>query len=599
MCGISGHISLTQKSPKVQAMRKMLSILKHRGPSGQGEWVQGSVAMGMRRLSIIDVSGGDQPLFNERKTIAIIGNGEIYNYKELQSQLQKRGHKLRTGSDIETIVHLYEDEGVDCLKKLRGMFAICLHDTKNHTVLLARDRIGEKPLYYTKTEDGIIFSSEMKSILSFPKVIKKIRHESVQSFFSFFSIPEPYTAIEGIYKLQAGSYMRIDTKTGSIQTDQYWNENDIQTNQTDNPTKAIEKVLDEIGKISLRSDVPVGISLSGGFDSATVLALATRHSDKLKAFSVGYEHTPKTDERKKAKELAQLFKVPFYEKEITTSEMVKDFPMTIYYSDDPISDIASYSIYAVAKLAREHKVPVLLGGVGGDELFWGYPWMQKAGKTFAHSQGENVQLFDSTLGYKIGKLFLSIVGTKKQLAHHANKNLFFWTHDHTIKSKSDYGRMAIFGVKNAWLQTDCLALGDRMSMAASVELRLPLVDYKLFETVLEHKMTVEAYTQESKRYLKQAMKGKLPEELFNRKKQGFTPPVASWLSEILQTYLHLLDGGFLVSEGILKRSMIKILRHTWRLLPFVWYHLYTALVLEVWCRVYIRNEDAATLSTTP
>ncbi len=596
MCGIAGEIKLDQTRADPSKVHKMMDILSHRGPSGEGQWTNGSVSMGMRRLSIIDVSGGDQPLYNEDKSIAIIGNGEIYNYKELQELLRKRGHRLRTGSDIETIAHLYEDEGVKCLQRLRGMFALCLHDKKKNRVLLVRDRLGEKPIYWTKVDESLVFASEMKAIVSYPGVKKSINLQSVEQFFSFYSIPEPQTALIDVLKLDAGCYMQIDTRTGKMEIKRYWNPDDIVAVKNDDPTKKLRKVLEDVSMLTLRSDVPVGISLSGGLDSGTVLALAASRSKKnLKAFSVGYAGRPEMDEREQARELADRYGVEFIEKEISVGEMVDHFPETVYAADDPIADIASYGIYAVAQLAHKHGVPVLLGGIGGDELFWGYPWMIRAAKEAKASGYKDTLLYEKTNNFRVGKRFFSLLAPKRAKNNYGKNSLFFWRKNKKTKSDVAFGRFAIDSVRDLWLKNDCIVLGDRMSMAASVELRLPLVDFKLTETVYENKQTITAFSRDQKYFLKESMKDLLPDNLLERKKRGFTPPVKEWVYEILTHYMRLLDDGYVVSSGLFDSTRIWIIRKTWRMMPFFWYHIYSLLVLEVWCRLYILGQDPKNL----
>ncbi len=591
MCGIAGTITLNGKKANAKVLQLMLDRLAHRGPSGQGTWIKGSVAFGMRRLSIIDVAGGDQPLYNEEKTIAIIGNGEIYNYKELQTLLKRRGHTLRTGSDIETIAHLYEDEGIACVERLRGMFAFCLYDTRSNVAFIVRDRLGEKPIYWSQVDQNFVFSSEMKAMMLFPGIKKDIDPNSIERFFSFYSIPEPQTAFTSIQKLEAGTYLSIQVVEGKITQHTYWDPLQIKTRDKKNPVPELKTILQVVSKLTLRSDVPVGISLSGGLDSGTVLALAALKSHQnLKAFCVGYAGTPEMDERKQAKELADRFHVECIEKEITVKEMVDHFPHTVFAADDPIADIASYGIYAVAQLAHDNGVPVLLGGVGGDELFWGYPWMMQAAVDAKASAYANTSVYERTLGMRTGKLFFSLFAKSTLKESCTKDNLVSWRPKNTPHNELSYARMALDAVRDLWLKNDCIVLGDRMSMAASVELRLPLVDYKLTEAVYENAKTVTGYTKGQKYFLKEAMKDVLPSNLLNRKKRGFTPPVRSWVYALLSHYMYLLDDGSLVKLGLFQKWRLKIVTKTWRLLPFLWYHLYAALVLELWCRMYVLGE---------
>lgn len=594
MCGIAGQIQLRGKKPQKKVVQMMLDALKHRGPSGDGLYSGDALCFGMRRLSIIDVAGGDQPLFNETKDIVIVGNGEIYNYKELQAQLLQRGHKLRTGSDIETVAHLYEESGARCFSKLRGMFALCIYDKRRNLVIISRDRMGEKPLYWTRTAGSLYFASELKSLLCAPGIDTTLDPSTLPDFFSYYSIPEPKTMFSAVKKLNAGAFLTIDLAKGSVEETVYWDPTSIRIKHRVNPTAKIKKMLAEIATLTLRSDVPVGISLSGGLDSAAVLALASKKSTKLKAFSVGYAGRPASDERQKAAEIARQFGIEHIEREISVSEMVAHFPHTVYWADDPIADLASYSIFAVAQLARDHGVPVLLGGIGGDELFWGYPWMQAAARSAKSSQYRQTSVFEASRGFRYGRMLFSWLKGKS----FQDSNSLPQTNWRVPGVSTDraYGKMALDAIRTHWLQNDCIALGDRMSMAASVELRLPLLDWKLATIVYEHEQTVTAFTRDQKYFLKAALHGILPQSVLLRKKQGFSPPAREWLTALLGAYLPLLVHGELSSRGFLDSKRIQLLVRVWRFFPFFWNEMYSLIVLEMWMRIMVGHQDPEQLS---
>lgn len=595
MCGIVGIINLKGRNISKSDLFKMQTAIKHRGPDGAGSFIHQNVGIAMRRLSIIDVSGGNQPLFNEDNTISIVGNGEIYNYIELQKKLMSHGHKFRTGSDIETIIHAYEEWGTSCLNKLRGMFSISIYDIKNGKLIIARDRMGEKPLYYCKANDNLYFSSELKSMISIDKIDKDLDLKSIDMFFHFYYVPEPYTPFKNIKKLRSGSYMVIDLTNFDIKEHTYWDPYNIKETLIGNPTKKIKNELSRACKLTLRSDVPVGVALSGGIDSGSILALAApKYKETLTAFCIGYDGSPKSDERNMAKKLANKFKVKFIEKEIKTKEVVNSFIRIVWFSDDPVADIAAHSIYEVNKLARDNGVKVLLGGNGGDELFWGYPsTIEGLAKSLS-----SPSLFERLIK-KRGVVFNNPdpITTGKVIESLYTKEFANFVGNQNYKNVIYQGKSTTSGIikstlknlRDLWLKSNVITLGDRMSMAASVEQRSPFLDYKLVELSLSSRMNLRSYRIGNKYYLKKAMENILPNEVLERPKQGFTPPVGNWITSILNKYGHLLDNGFLVKEGILDKRKSNIFVNLSKNVPS--YTAYQLLVMEVWCRLYVSKEN--------
>lgn len=609
MCGIAGLIGCEGVGVDKRYLTPMEEALKHRGPDGRGESFGGRVGLVMRRLSIIDVAGGGQPLYNEDRSVEIVGNGEIYNYVEIKRELLKAGHKLRTGSDIEMVVHLYENYGEKCVDFLRGMFVLALYDKKKRRVLLIRDRMGEKPLYWTKTGEGIAFASEMKALLKAKGIKKTLNREAINDYFHFFYVPEPQTMFLGIKKLSPGTMLIIDLDSDKVEEKQYWNPGGILPKLEGDPTKKIREVFKESCLLTLRSDVPVGISLSGGIDSGAILAAtAPFYKDRMKAFSIGYEGKPKSDERQMARKLAKRFKVEFIEKEISVKEVVNHFPRLVWDMDDPIADIAGHSIYSVSRLARDNKVPVLLGGLGGDELFWGYPWTGEAIKTtlsrinhrgwrdwwsriMEGGEKNKMTFYQLNPGFNYTKQF-----TNKLFANRFRGSLGNAMADRYMDLEGEVTALGVAKkgldlIRDVWLLSNCIALGDRLSMAASIELRSPFLDYRLVETVLTSKKAVLGFEKQPKYWLKKAVRGILPEEVLNRPKQGFTPPVSEWLKGILQKYISLLKGGFLTGEGIISTQGVRILSDTWLGLPMYWYAIYQIVLLEIWGREYYYQQE--------
>ncbi len=381
MCGIAGIVSHRPIEPgEIAALGTMNKHLRHRGPDGEGQFADANVALAMRRLSIIDLAGGWQPLYNEDRSLAIVANGEIYNYVELRKQLESQGHRLTTNGDIETILHLYEEHGLDCVQHLRGMFAFALWDSKQRRLMLARDRMGEKPLYLYESDGRLLFASEMKALLSSGLVPFDLDPNAVDLYFHYQYVPEPMTPLKRVRKLNAAHLLIVETDPWRVEERCYWRMEDAPPIEGE-PAKLIRAELETASEIVIRSDVPVGVALSGGLDSSAIAALAQKkYPGTMHAFSVGYPGRPQHDERADAKALADHLEMPFHDVELTTEDMVAFFPDLVYWRDDPIADISGFGYYAVMKIAREQGVPVVLQGQGGDELFWGYNWVRDAAR---------------------------------------------------------------------------------------------------------------------------------------------------------------------------------------------------------------------------
>src|SRR5262249_47088375 len=379
MCGIAGLVSREVVTAREREMVASVNAgLGHGGPDSSGEFQDAHVARAMRRLSIIDVAGGSQPLWNEDRTLVLVANGEIYNFVELREELERAGHRFATGSDCETILHLYEDLGWRCVTRLRGMFAFALWDTRRRNLLLARDRMGEKPLYLAANPNRVVFASELRALVSAGVVPLELDPPAIDAYFHYQYIPEPGTPVRGVRKLPPACILTVSLDPWHVKQQRYWHLQDVAPIDAD-PAATLRAELDRVSQLVVRSDVPVGVALSGGLDSSAVAALAVRnYPGRMHAFTVGYEGCPESDERSDARELANYLGIPFHEVELRTADVVKSFPELVSRRDDPIADISGPGYDAVFKLAREHDVPVLLQGQGGDELFWGYPWVRQA-----------------------------------------------------------------------------------------------------------------------------------------------------------------------------------------------------------------------------
>ncbi|MHB8760497.1 MAG: asparagine synthase (glutamine-hydrolyzing) [Thiobacillus sp.] len=617
MCGIAGILTKRIDSSHKESVARMLAVLAHRGPDGQGEYSDGQVAMGMRRLSIIDLEGGWQPLYNEDKSLVLIMNGEIYNYIELTDELKKRGHAFSTHSDGEVILHLYEEEGIDCLHRLRGMFAFALLDKMQGKVFIARDRMGEKPLYLHETADSVYFSSEMKSLLSAGGIPFELDPAAVNDYFHYQYVPEPKTPLKAVRKLPRAHYLKIELANWKVEQHKYWDLEAVAPVEGD-PVELVRNELDNICELLIRADVPVGVALSGGLDSSAIAALAAKkYPGTMHAFSVGYPGRPANDERNDAKALADVLEMPFHEIELEIADLVNHFEQMNFQRDDPIADISGFGYYSVNKAAREHGVPVLLQGQGGDEVFWGYQWVKDA----AEATDNNIRGKGERPSLKrfIRASLKSLFGSHAAMQAPANgyRPVFHelapdfrmaladvrnYYSDDFMQALGDASAYDLFTFDRPWRQSDILitrlicdtyllengiAQGDRLSMASSVELRLPFVDYKLVELVIGLRKSHQAdpdYRRFPKPWLRGAMKDILPDFIIERPKQGFAPPVIEWHNALFKAYGKYLDGGYLVQAGVLTEEGGAALASGVFPIGAIAPISFKALVLEIWCR---------------
>lgn len=594
MCGIAGHIHLSKKaSPNL--VKSMLKKLVHRGPDGEGIDISNQVVIGMRRLSIIDLKGGMQPLYNEDKTISIVGNGEIYNAKELLPFISK--HRPNTGSDIELIVHLYEEYGLSGLNFLRGMFAFCLVDKQKNQVIIARDRMGEKPLYVYQEGDSILLASELKalkSVISSDKL--SIDNGAIDRFFHYYFIPEPDTIFKQIKKLPKATAMIIDLNTKNISTFEYWKP---VTHYNDHiPQKSLRDAFARACKLNMQSDVPVAVSLSGGVDSSAVLCSLSNQKQQVTALSVGYEKSFGTDEREDAKSLATRLGTPFFEHEIESNSFANEFVSLTYASDDLIADIAAYSISNVYQFAHKKNFKVMIGGIGGDELFYGYEWVRKA-LTLVDSKQSNNSILDSFFPqankldfynihtpYKQAKFFLKKTyhsEFKKSFAADNSLSPMYYQGGDNLIEKAQFLNGLL---RDFWLTSNCIALTDRLSMSHSVECRSPFLESDFVSTALSSTKNMLSFDKPGKYYFKKSLAGLVPEDVLNRPKKGFTPPVSMWLSSVISRYVHLINVGFLSEQKIISGKNLNLITNCWQIMPMYWYPIYQLLLLEIYGRMY-------------
>ena len=571
MCGIAGFVSRDEHRDLREAgsvLESMCRVIRHRGPDDQGTLVIDRVALGMRRLSIIDLAGGQQPMSGCDSAITLVFNGEIYNYHDLQRGLESLGHRFKSRSDTETIVHAYEEYGARCVDHLSGMFALAIWDARKRELFIARDRVGKKPLYYTITGSGtLLFGSELKSLREHPEFRGEISLEALDAYLTFGYVPDPLTIFRDVHKLPPGHYLTF--KDGRVRVEQYWDfpyqqpqENPAQSE--DDCLEELRARLDDAVRVRLEAEVPLGAFLSGGVDSSTVVGLMARHATQpVKTFSIGF-HEDSYNELKYARIAAQRFGTDHHEF-IVTPDICGIVDELVWHFDEPFADSSAIPTYMVSKLAREH-VTVALSGDGGDELFAGYTRyaLDRKRNGFAHlprlfRQGVMQPVSRNLPHGAWGRNYLHKValepldryiedvsiftGLNKPLLYTDDFRQRLGQSEAVARFRDCAARARVNGSvdpllyldSKTYLPGDILTKVDRMSMAVSLEVRAPLLDHKLIEFVCERipsKMKLKGL--ETKHIFKLAVLDLVPPEILNRQKQGFGIPINRWISQQLR-----------------------------------------------------------------
>jgi asparagine synthase (glutamine-hydrolysing) len=633
MCGICGVFSPDQDQPvDREALLAMNHQIIHRGPDDNGIFTEANVGLAMRRLSIIDVQTGHQPISNEDESIRIVFNGEIYNHQELRKDLEARGHRYRTKSDTETIVHLYEEYGDDCVKRLRGMFAFAVWDGSKRRVYIARDRLGIKPLYYYFDGKVLVFGSEIKAILAHPRVKPEFNRGTLAEYLAFGYITGAQTMYAGIRKLLPGHVLTLD-KRGQLETWPYW-DLEIKVDDGIHPdayyVSRYRELLEDCVSSHLMSDVPLGVFLSGGLDSSAVAALTTKiRKEPIETFSVGYGEEAYS-ELPYARTIAAHLKSIHHEIQLSRDEFFRALPRLIWHEDEPIVWPSSVALYFVARLARE-RVTVVLTGEGSDETLGGYtryPW------TLLNSRMDRMyrKLTPSAVRGLLRKIIntgpLSAT-TKRKLEHTfvmrdgESWPSFYFDNFYSAFSISDQDELltpearlsagdAYAGSMAHWehssgdllhrlLYTDIktylvelLMKQDQMSMAASIESRVPFLDHVLVEFTASIPAKYSTKGMAGKRILKSAMADLLPEAIIHRKKMGFPTPWAYWLANPqLEELERFLTEPRTLERGLFRGEIVKRLfaEHRTRFRDHG-NRIWRLLNLELWLRVCVDGGSA-------
>ena len=614
MCGFVGFAHPSQEIDKVKTINDMMDAIIHRGPDSGKHYTDDNVALGFRRLSIIDLKEeSGQPMFNEDKSLVLVFNGEIYNYQHLRADLLEKGHTFTTETDSEVLLHGYEEYGVDILQKLRGMFAFAIWDTKRERMFLARDFFGIKPLYYTQntTDQSLIFGSEIKSFLKQPAFKKELNKDALKPYLTFQYSVLDETFFKGVFKLKPGHYMIY--QNGNLEMKRYW---DVQFNEKENSLEHYVNEINEAMKESVAyhkiSDVKVGSFLSGGVDSSYVTALLKPN----KTFSIGFkDYEGIFNETNLAEELSEILTIENYKKLMNADECFETLPTIQYHMDEPQSNLSSVPLYFLSKLASEH-VTVVLSGEGADEIFGGYVWYQKSEKlekyekipffirrslsklanalpqnkmtTFLVKGGQKVE--EKFIGQ--AKVFEEEDALKVLKDEYKNgpsvqsitKQVF-----DKVKRKDDTTKMQYLDLK-LWLPGDILLKADKMSMAHSIELRVPFLDKEVMAMAGGIPSSLRVNRKDTKYALRAASTEVLPDEWANRPKVGFPVPIRYWLKE--EKYYHIVKEMFqseMAKEFFDTNELLRYLDEHYTKKHNYARYIWTVYVFLVWYKKFFKE----------
>jgi asparagine synthase (glutamine-hydrolysing) len=635
MCGIYGIVALRDSAmPEPAILSRMSGVTVHRGPDDEGAYSDPGILLGMRRLSILDVAGGHQPIPNEDGTIQVVCNGEIYNFRELTAELERAGHRFRTRSDTEILVHLYEEHGDDFVRRLNGMFGFALWDIRRRRLLLGRDRLGIKPIYYRQDGSTLTFASEAKAILALPGVSASLDAGSLPAFLALGYVPAPGSIFEGIRKLPPGSILTCEN--GSVGIRRFWS----MRFGADAPRSEEEwaeeflRTMERAVVSQMVSDVPLGAFLSGGIDSSTIVAFMARNSDRaVKTYSIGFDATSAGgyyNELPWARMVAQKYGTE-HKEILVRPDMASLLPKLIWHMDEPVADTAFLTTYLVAEFARRD-VTVILSGVGGDELFGGYRryldgyyggyyrllpgWLRRRVMlplisllpSDRHSRlldlARHVRRYASAADLPFEERYRSfvevftaeglerILGAPAPAAHSALSRAFS-----EVPAADPLGRVSGVDLLTQ-LPDDLLALTDRMTMATSLECRVPFLDDTVIDLSLAMPSALKIRGRRLKYVLKKALRPILPNEVLHRKKRGFGAPMGAWIKAELAPLLRQV----LAPEQVLRRGLFRpeavaatIAQHEANREDHT-DHLLALMNLELWCRIYLDGRSPADVS---
>lgn len=628
MCGICGIASIEAgRALEPTSIVSMTESMHHRGPDDDGYFIDRDANLGHRRLSIIDLEGGRQPILSEDGSTVVVCNGEIYNYRELTRRLEGLGHSFSTRSDTEVIVHAYEQYGVDCLEHLRGMFAFAVWDRRRHTLLLARDRLGKKPLYYYRDRDVLAFASEIKALLRLPRIRPAVDPTALEHYLSLRYVPGPRTMFRGIHKLQPGHFLQLRDR--QVQIRRYWDVDfsDAEKLPAAECRERFTGLFEDAVRDRMIADVPLGVMLSGGLDSSAVLAQMTELDDnRVRSFSVGYE--ARGDEEDEANELdyarrvASFFDADHHEFHLAADGFGGFLDRLVWHLDEPLADPTCIPLYFISKLARRH-VTVVLSGEGADEILGGYGIYRRmlaleriyrtlpgVAARLGPAAAERVSdprlaRYLNAAGLPLERRYTGVSrGFLPELKDEllgmpgggAGESVFDVLDEHWQRSRGaePLDRMLYLDLK-VWLPDDLLFKADRMTMANAMELRVPFLDHRLVELMPRVPTALKLRWGTGKRLLRQTIGRKLPRFVLRRPKRGFPVPVSAWMRGQLGALIRerLLTGDTACSRymdpAVIARLAIEHRRGDVDRSQELW----ALLVFEAWHRTFIDNDNVA------
>jgi asparagine synthase (glutamine-hydrolysing) len=637
MCGIGGRLNFDGQKPVGRgALSRMMRVMQHRGPDGQGFYLGRGVGLGHVRLAIIDVDAGVQPMSNEDGTIWIVFNGEIYNFPELRTRLLKAGHVFRTRTDTEVVVHLYEEHGAACVTHLRGMFAFAIWDERKRRLLLVRDRVGIKPLYYYQSKDSLVFASELKGLLAMPDVQRLLHEDAIDTFWTYRFLPGCETLLRGIHKLLPGHLMVVEAGRRPV-ISQYWDLKFERCPGDMTLSTAAEQLTDMLQESVAQhmiSDGPVGFLLSGGVDSSALVALAARQaSTPLRTYTVGFREPGIVDERPYARLVAASLGTRHHETTFSADQFWSFLPRLVWHLEEPVCEAPAVALHFVSKQASEH-VKVLLSGEGGDEAFGGYstyPNMLALGhlqsrlgplrnmtgaaarKAGALLRSERLVRYGALMPLRLDQHYWSRCGSPlarlgvdgkpvycsdfreridESRAAQIARTLFS-----VVEREDTLSRMLYVDTKT-WLADDLLVKADKVTMANSLELRVPLLDHRILEFAASLPPELKVKRRETKRVLRKAFATMLPAEVLRRKKAGFPLPYAGWLARELRERVQelLLDRNAFVLS-IFDRRQVGMILDAHARQGSLQHQVFSLIVLELWHQCFLRATVHPTQAT--
>ncbi len=607
MCGFVGFIDKLNKDEKQKTIKLMADRIIHRGPDQEGYYIDDNIALGHRRLSIIDLASGTQPMFNEDKSIVVVFNGEIYNYQEIKKELETKGHEFKTNSDTEVLVHGYEEYKEELFNKLRGMFAFIIYDIKNNEMIGVRDYFGIKPFYYYKDEKTFMFGSEIKSFLDHPNFVKEVNKKALKPYLTFQYSVLDETFFKNTFRLKPGNYIKY--KDGKIEIKQYFKAEYLKQDDTyENYKKQVKESLEDSVKCHQISDVEVGSYLSGGVDSSYIVSMAKPD----KTFTVGFDKTG-FDESNFAKDLSKIFNTNNYNRVLTGDDFFNALPLVQYHTDEPHANLSTVPLYFLSKLARE-KVKVVLSGEGADEMYGGYnelnvsKWIKaycklplafrkalaKKARTKKKFKGKRIICqYDRPLSERfIGNAFIMDDDeTKDILCDELKENGVKYAdiikpYYEDVKNEDEITQMMYINM-HFWLAKDMLLKADKMSMANSVELRVPFLDKEVWNVARKIPSKYLIKDGETKKVFRDVAAEVIPEEWAKRRKLGFPVPFFMWIKE--EKYFNKVKELFMqdwVSEFFDKDKINKMLDDHYAGVENHGRKLYNIYIFLVWYKVY-------------